>query len=406
MVKGAATLNSTHIRFMAVLFFVGLGAAGIAAQPSAAPSTPAEILTRTLDLVQSNASYDNLPAESELVASMLRGLVEALPDQHAAVMEFGSDGVTNGDSNVAESSRAAGIGVTLESDSYGRLIVSSVFPDTPADRVGILPGDHLLRVGSVPTIGAHEWEIHPLLAGPPNSQVYIAVETPGEGPRELLLDREPVVPVEISIGHLRLRRWKADPSGEWAWIRVRWFEDPSTLEAWNAVIQEVWSSESVQGLILDLRDNGGGHNSCISMLGDLFTPGDELAVFENRLGDNHWQQRISNTFIPRSRLIAYPLVVLVNGRTASMAELFAATLQEQRHITVIGERTFGKGTTQTWLAVSDTIALRLTVGVWFTPEGKYIDGLGVEPDVQMADNPRTGHIDEQLLAAVEALKAR
>jgi carboxyl-terminal processing protease len=166
-------------------------------------------------------------------------------------------------------------------------------------------------------------------------------------------------------------------------------------------VADIRRTPSIETLILDLRDNGGGDNSNLRILGDLLPQGKPLVSFEAVVGDSGWREQVRNAFIPRGRLISYPAAVLVNRNTASLAEIFAAALQDIRQLTVVGERTRGKGTTQTWLTVGERYAIHLTVGRWRSPAGRSVDGVGIEPDIIEA-----GGSDALLSAAVKAVDRR
>lgn len=208
--------------------------------------------------------------------------------------------------------------------------------------------------------------------------------------------------VSLRLGDVVEGAWKDDPAGTIAWLRVHAFVAPLMLEQWSDAVGEIWNAPGVQSIVLDLRDNGGGDNACIRALGDFFPGGSHLVTFDALVGDADWSQRVVNGFVPRARLMTYPVAVLVNRRTASLAEIFAAALAEGRRAPLVGRRTYGKGTTQTWVRVNDRYALHLTTGAWRTPVGLSIDGTGLPPDVPVA----AAGDDAHLAAAIHALAAR
>jgi carboxyl-terminal processing protease len=375
--------------------------------PPAALGTLLSVDERTaiealLTTVSENRIYGESLNGDVLTRGILQGIISVLDDRFAAIINIPSIDTALR----PESALYVDCGFSLETDAYGRLLVVSVAPNSPAAAV-IKPGDLLLQIDSMNTAGLSNWELMPHLMGPVGSRVNMVLQSEGEEPRHVSILRKehPATAVTASIGRVKFGRWIDDAAGEWAWVKVHAYTDPLTQEQWTACIKKIWQSQNVEAIILDLRDNGGGDNSCITTLGDFFPRGEPLVQFEGLVGEP-WGETVYNTSLPCARLIAYPLVVLVNERTASLAEIVAATLQEQRDVQLVGVQTFGKGTTQTWLRLNETYAAHLTLGRWLTPEGNSIHGVGLTPDVVVADNPRTRTIDEQLVEAVRLLKNR
>ncbi len=392
-------------RSLLMLFaFPLLASDPIQAQIGSSPEDlPAAILTAAepallelLDALNNNRRYRDGLDDSSTIEAMLRGLLRGQDDPYAAVVDL-TDARRLGGS---DSARTGDVGLILDSDSYGRLRVAAVLPDSPAENRGVRVGDHLLRVDGINAAGMTPWELAPLLASAGRTPVRLVVQSPEEDPRELTLEPEQyeVRTVTLRIGRRRFGRWQDAPEGNWAWLSVHAYLGETTENEWTAAIREIWASPSVEGIVLDLRDNGGGDNRGIRTLGDFFMPGDELVRFRSLFGDEGWEQVVYNNAIPRARLIAYPVVVLVNENTASLAEIVAATLQEQRQVPVFGTRTYGKGTTQSWLTIGDRFAVHLTTAIWFTPGGKSVDGVGLRPDLVVAG--------DALLAALSYLEHR
>lgn len=378
-------------------------AAPLVAQPIAAG-------TELIDLIRANTHYRELLDEDALELSVLRGIVDALNDPYAVVVDTrtagpaGRDGAYTEDAAGAESTD---LGIVLSSDRYGRIIVQSVLPGSPAARVGLHAGEQLLRAGGVNLAGLSVWEAMPYFSVPAGTEVALIREAPEGTLRESVLTAEAWEPrtVELRIGDAEFEGWRDDPAGPVAWLRVHAFLD-STPEEWNAAIARIHRASAVRRIVLDLRDNGGGSNACIPLIGDFLRGGEPIVRFERVLGNRGATEVARNLRAPRSRLIAYPAVVLVNGRTASLAEIAALALRDNRAVPVVGETTYGKGTTQTWVRVGEHYAVHLTVGRWFGPSGTSVDGVGIVPDLPVTDDPWTPYTDEQLAGAVRYLMAR
>jgi len=404
MRRGFAQFFGTFVS-ATIIGVVATAAPGfLAAQPIAGAGT------ELVDLIRANTHYRELLDEDALELSVLRGIVDALNDPYAVVVDTrtagpaGPDGAYTEDAAGAESTD---LGIVLSSDRYGRIIVQSVLPGSPAARADLRSGERMLRAGGVNLAGLSVWETMPLFSVPAGTEVALVREAPDGAIRRSVLTAEAweARTVELRIGNAVFEGWRDDPAGPVAWLRVHAFLD-STPEEWNAAIARIHGAPGVRRIVLDLRDNGGGSNACIPLIGDFLMGGDAIVRFERLLGDRGASEVVRNLRAPRSRLIAYPAVVLVNGRTASLAEIAALALRDNRAVPVVGEATYGKGTTQTWVRVGDHYAVHLTVGRWFGPSGTSVDGVGIAPDRVIADDERTRYTDEQLAGAVRFLMAR
>jgi carboxyl-terminal processing protease len=364
--------------------------------PEAILNAAEPAISELLEALYNNRRYRDGLDDRSTTEAMLRGILREQDDPYVAVVDLSGVPRDGG----SESARTADVGLTLDTDQYGRLRVAGVLPDSPAEGRGVRVGDFVLRVDGINAAGMTPWELTPRLASAGRVAVRLVVQSPGEEPRELTLEPEKyeVQTVTLRIGSRRFGRWQDAAEGDWAWLKVHAYLGETTEMEWADAIQEIWASPSVEGIVLDLRDNGGGDNRGIRTLGDFFMPGDELVRFRSLFGDEGWEEVVYNNAIPRSRLIAYPVVVLVNEHTASLAEIVAATLQEQRRVPVFGTRTYGKGTTQSWVTIENRYAVHLTTARWFTPGGKTIDGVGVRPDLAVTGDP--------LIAALRYLEDR
>lgn len=385
--------------FLVIVFaFSSASTVLLDAQPTASATS------ELLDLIRSNSRYNGRLDDARLEISVLNGIVGALGDPYAVVVDVrdistGSDGASHAETT--------DLGIVLATDEWGRLVVQSVLPGSPAARAGVMPGERLLRVEETNLAALTTWEAMPLFSAEADRTVDLVRER-GDG--EIVAATLTATPyevrtVELRIGDMEFERWRDDPDGAVAWLRVYAFLD-STIEEWTAAIQRIHAAPSVRRIVFDLRDNGGGSNSCVPLVGDFLRSGEPIVRFETLLDESGWTETVRNSAVPRSRLIAYPAVVLVNGATASLAEIAAVALRDNRAMPIVGETTYGKGTTQTWVRVGEHYAAHLTVGRWVGPAGDSIDGVGLIPDYVVGDDPWTPYVDEQLAGAVRCLMAR
>ncbi len=352
-----------------------------------------------LSILENHTAYDLDTAE--LDRAMVQGLINALNDPYAAIID------TSGADRSGTTALAEGVdaGLTLTTDSYGCLVVHAVAPGSAAAGAGIEPADRLLRVGAGNTAGQSAWEVLPQLLIQPDETLRVVTQRPGEEPRHLELKWTPYETdtISVRVGDVRRRRWRDSQNGEIAWCSIRTFDGDTTPAEWNRMVETILAAPNVRFLIIDLRGNGGGDNACIPLLGDFFMGGETLVNFRRELSEREWTQTVVNSGRPRSRLIPFPSVAIVNHGTASLGEITAAALRDNRGVPIVGTQTFGKGTTQTWVDLDGSYAAHLTVGSWTSPAGTSIENAGLQPDVVIADNPRTPNVDEQLLRAVDVL---
>ena len=393
-----------------LLFLLLSTVTGQPAIPQSAPSSDsvleaaAPVIEELVRVLSNNRHYQYGLSEEMLVDAMLQGIMEAQQDSYAAILNTTTLSRPGG----RHSARAPDIGLLLASDDFGRPRVASILPGSPAADSGLMVGDLLLRIHNTNTAGMTPWELAPLLSSSEEGEVRLVAERPGEMPRELILSPSDyqLRTVSLRIGDRFLRRWRNDEEGRWAWLKVHAYLGEATKNEWTQAIHRIWDAPNVEAIILDLRDNGGGDNAGVRTLGDFFPAGKPLVHFRSLFGEEGWEEVVYNDAYPRARLIAYPLVVLVNENTASLAEIVAATLQETRDIVVVGSETYGKGTTQSWVTISPEYAVHLTTARWYTPGGRSIDGRGLTPDLRVQDNRLTPWVDEELMAAVGVLERR
>lgn len=366
--------------------------------------TSASVVDDLFSVIAGHREIRRRVETEELIAGMLRGLVGATGDAYASVLR-----IEGGRSeSISRGSAVADAGILLSIDRYGRLTVGQVISDSSAVSAGIARGDRILRIGDTNATGYTSWQALPLLSFGGERPLDLVVESPGGRPRRATVRPDRYIPdtIQLRIGGLRFGKWRDDLGGSWAWIRVEAFLAPFTLDEWEQTVAAVRKARSVRAVVLDLRGNSGGDNGCISALGDFFPTGETLVSFESMIDGTSPRETVRNTGTPRSRLMTYPVAVLVDERTASLAEVFAAALRDGRNVPLVGTNTFGKGTTQSWFTLCDRFAVHLTLAKWYTPTGRCVDGVGLEPDVVVTNRPGIRDVDEQLVAGVRILKER
>jgi carboxyl-terminal processing protease len=260
-----------------------------------------------------------------------------------------------------------GIEITIKE---GVLTIVSPVEDTPAFKAGILAGDQILKINGEPTKNLTLMDSVKRLRGPRGTKVTITIMREGfTKPRDFTLLRE-VIPVR-SVRHELLEK-------HYGYIRVSQFQEKTDSEfekAMKALEEE--NKGPLKGLILDLRNNPGGLLDQAVKVADRFIESGLIVSVEGRRED----QRMKFQAHPQGIINHSPLVVLVNGGSASGSEIVAGAIQDHGRGILIGTQTFGKGSVQTIFPLKDGSGLRLTTARYYTPNGRTIQAKGIVPDI-------------------------
>ncbi|MBW6392885.1 S41 family peptidase [Billgrantia antri] len=300
--------------------------------------------------------------DSTLLRNAMRGMLSEL-DPHSAYLdseEFQS---------LRESTEGefGGIGIEVGLEE-GRLTVITPIDDTPASRAGVQARDIILAIDDTPTERLSLQEAVTLMRGEPGSEIHLTLQRSGvEAPVEVTLTRE-IIRTESVRSEL------LEPG--YGYLRVSQFQN-RTGDQVNDAIRQLERNAPLQGLILDLRNNPGGVLQAAVAVADAFLDSGLVVYTEGRLPDTEMRFSASReTAAPD-----VPLVVLINGGSASAAEIVAGALQDQRRGVIMGTESFGKGSVQQVLPLGNGEGLKLTTALYYTPNGRSIQALGIEPDV-------------------------
>ena len=290
----------------------------------------------------------------------------------------------------ATEGRFEGVGMTVEEIERG-LRVLTVYDGSPADRGGLKPGDVITHVDGRSIAGASSEESTTKIKGPAGTPVRLTVRTKGE-PREVTLRR---AEVQIPVVRAQMRR---EDGRKIAHVRLAGFTSGAHGEVGEEVRRLL--DRGAEGVVLDLRDNGGGLLNEAVLVSSVFIPDGKIVTTKGRSRPTQVYEATGGAIDTD-----IPVVVLVNDRSASASEIVTGALQDRDRATVVGTRTFGKGVFQEIEPLPNGGALDITVGEYFLPSGRNLGGggvsrgAGVEPDVKAEDDPDTPR-DEALLAAL------
>src|SRR5262249_33556696 len=264
-----------------------------------------------------------------------------------------------------------GLGIEI-TNRNGMLTVVSPIEDTPAARAGIKAQDIILKIDGEFTKDMSLVEAVKKMRGPKNTKVRLTIKR--EHPQQLLdlsLTRE-----VIKIQSVKSRTLP----GGYGYLRITQFQEHSDDDVERALHSLEKDTGGMKGLVLDLRNNPGGLLTQAVKVSDAFLDSGLIVYTDGRL-ENQKQKYFAHKANTWSD---FPMVVLVNGGSASASEIVAGALQDQKRALVLGTQTFGKGSVQTILPLDDSSALRLTTARYYTPNGRSIQATGIVPDIVMA----------------------
>jgi carboxyl-terminal processing protease len=284
-----------------------------------------------------------------------------------------------------------GIGAEVDIDG-DYLTILATFPGSPAEKAGLKPGDEIVKIDGVDMTGKNNAESRDHLLGPAGTHVVITIRRSGE-PDLLEFD---IVRAKIEPPVVESRML----DGNIGYVSLGVFSetaDPQLEDALNALLEE-----NPGGLILDLRQNLGGLVSSAVDVGSQFLPENTLLFYEKDKAGKESQYFTHGGGLATE----IPLVVLVDGYSASASEILAGALQDHRRAQLVGTTTYGKGSVQEWIPLMNNLgAIRITVALWYTPNGRQIDGQGLTPDVEvgLSEAEFQAGEDPQLDRALEIL---
>lgn len=331
--------------------------------------------------------YGEFPNSDQLTDGAIKGMVNALGDEFTQYVEPRFAKILNDDITGSFD----GIGATLKQINGGSIQIVRTFPGTPAERGGVLPGDIIESVNGASVLGLNTTEVAALVRGPRGSEVKLKVRR-ADQPRafELTLVRDRIdIPLVTS---------KMVGDGSIGYISLFDFSQPAGEQLKKDI--KAILAKNPKALIFDLRDNPGGLLTQALDVGDIFLKKGAF-VIERDFKGNKKVTETTDAGIAQE----IPLVVLVNGGSASAAEIVAGALQDYGRATLIGDKTYGKGSVQSPQMLSNGGQLRITIERWFTPKDRAIHGVGITPDytvMNSSEDAQTGK-DPQLEAAIDFL---
>ena len=324
-------------------------------------------------------------SRKDLFYSALEGLVRGLGDPYSVFLN--PELTKKFQEEMTGSFEGVGIEIGIKNN---RLTVIAPLSGTPAEKAGIRAGDQIYAIDGEDTTGITLDEAVSKIRGPKGTKVVLTIFRENfEKPQDFEIIRDVIV----------IKTVKFEMKNDFAYLKISHFID-TTLEDFKKEVPKILKAKP-KGIILDLRNNPGGYlNSAVEIAG--YWLGKEVVTISRDAQNNEREYRANG----EGEFSNYRTVILINGGTASGAEILAGALKDHKGFTLIGEKSFGKGSIQELKTFSDGSSLKLTTAFWLTPKKHLINGEGIVPDVEvkLTEEDYNADRDPQLDKAIEILK--
>ena len=318
-------------------------------------------------------SYVDEVDVNKLMDGAIDGMVKSLGDPHSNFLD------AEDFERLKEYNDAAfgGIGVTMGFKD-DKVTVISVLDDTPGQKAGLQVGDEIVAVDGNEVAGQSASDVVMQTRGEVGTEVQLTIRRAGEQ-MDVTLQRDVI--------HVPTVKGSMLDNGV-GYMRISMFAE-NTDELFTEELQKL-EDQDMRGLIIDLRGNPGGLLKSVVKIGKLIVPQGPIVSVKERDGS----QREYGSELAETK---YPIVVLIDGNSASAAEILAGALQDTGAATLVGTKSYGKGSVQSVIPLTQGEGLKLTIAKYYTPSGRCIDGIGIEPDVEV-DLPQDGTVEDTQLA--------
>lgn len=313
------------------------------------------------------SDYVESADDKALLENAIRGMLSGL-DPHSSYLnqeEFK-------ELQVGTTGEFGGLGIEVGMED-GFVKVISPIDDTPAQAAGVKAGDLVIRLDDTPVKGMSLNDAVKMMRGKPGTKITLTIVREGEQkPLKITITRD-----IIKVKSVKFRSLEAG----YGYLRITSFQTQTGDQVAKAVSElRQQHGDELKGLVLDLRNNPGGVLGAAVSVSDAFLEKGLIVYTEGRVKD----AQLRYTATPNDVLKGAPLVVLVNGGSASASEIVAGALQDHKRAIIMGSRTFGKGSVQTIFPMSNNSAVKLTTARYYTPSGRSIQAEGIEPDITLA----------------------
>ena len=321
------------------------------------------------------------PAKEELFVNMLKGLTKGTHDKHTTYLN--KDDMK--ELEMHTSSSYSGIGLLLDFSDGKTLKVGATMEGQPAEAAGLQKGDQILAIDGTPVSDIEKDEVANHIRGEEGTFVVLTILRNGEE-QEISIERKTIVMPTVKSQML------IDDVG---YIRVTQFAE-KTVDEFAKAYEEL-EAQGMKRLVLDLRDNPGGLITTAHGIGQYIVPKGPIVTVQTRRGK-------TTAYMSRGEHTLLPLVVLINGNSASASEIIAGAVQDTKSGTIVGTKSYGKGTVQSVLPGLDGEGMKITIARYHTPNDRVIDGIGIEPDEIVEPSKIAPDEDVQMERAIEIVR--
>src|SRR5476651_1361889 len=361
LLGAAAGAAMTLLATQPHMIFVGASAKAAAADTYRQLNLFGDVFERV------RADYVEKPDDSKLIETAINGMLAGL-DPHSSYM----DPKSFRDMQVQTRGEFGGLGIEVTMEE-GLIKVVSPIDDTPASKAGIMANDIITKLDEEQVQGLTLNQAVEKMRGPVNTKIKLTIMRKGQ-------DK----PIEVSIGRdiIRVRAVRSRPEEDVGYIRITQFNEQTTDGLKKAITDLAGQipAEKLKGFVVDLRNNPGGLLDQAISVSDAFLERGEIVSTRGRNAEE--TQRFNAR--PGDLAKGKPIIVLINGGSASASEIVAGALQDHKRATILGTRSFGKGSVQTIIPLgAGNGALRLTTARYFTPSGRSIQAKGIVPDIEV-----------------------
>lgn len=321
------------------------------------------------------------PAKEELFVNMLKGLAKGTHDKHTVYLD--KDDMK--ELEMHTSSTYSGIGLLLDFSDGKTLKVGATMEGQPAEAAGLQKGDQILAIDGTPVSDIEKEDVANRIRGEEGTFVVLRILRNGEE-QELSIERKTIVMPTVKGQML---------TEDIGYIRVTQFAE-KTVDEFTKAYEDL-QAKGMKRLVLDLRDNPGGLITTAHGIGQYLVPKGPIVTVQTRRGK-------TTAYMSRGEYPLIPLVVLINGNSASASEIIAGAVQDTKSGTIVGTKSYGKGTVQSVVQGLDGEGLKITIARYHTPNDRVIDGIGIEPDEVVEPSKTNPEEDVQMERAIEIVK--
>ena len=320
--------------------------------------------------------------DTKLIDGAIAGMVKSLDDPHSLYLD---QDMYKKLKDHTEGS-FGGIGVVMSFNEH-KVQVISVLEGTPGQAAGLEEGDEIIAIDGTSTQNMMPEEVATNVRGDAGTQVVLTIHRNGEANKDYAITRDNI--------QIKTAAEQMLPEGM-GYIRIASFSEKTGQEFKDCY--DRLESQGMKGLIIDLRSNPGGLvTSCVEIANMVVPKGEIVSVV-----DRDGSKEEHDSTLEESK---YPIVVLIDGNSASASEILAGALQDRQAATLVGMKSYGKGSVQLVMPMLEGDAMKLTIAKYYTPSGRSIDGTGIEPDITVDQDPNS-RVDQQLLKAIEVMREK